>query len=163
MVIGVGPDQPFPWLIAYTAVHRAGAVAVPVNTRLAGAELRRILDHAEPTVVLASATTEAGEPWAEVAGASGLRVLATTGDDTGLVGTAPRRRLAPPAARRRRDRRHHVHLGHHRVPQGGGGAAPTPPEPSHRRPEWNGLGFMTASPFSTTSGALLVHGPMRGD
>jgi acyl-CoA synthetase (AMP-forming)/AMP-acid ligase II len=26
---------------------------------------------------------------------------------------------------------------------------------------WNGLGFMSSSPFSTTSGALLVHGPMR--
>jgi acyl-CoA synthetase (AMP-forming)/AMP-acid ligase II len=82
VVIGVGPDEPFPWLIAYTAVHRAGAVAVPVNTRLAGAELRRILDHAEPTVVLASASTDAGESWTGLAaGASGLRVLATTGDD----------------------------------------------------------------------------------
>ena len=27
---------------------------------------------------------------------------------------------------------------------------------------WNGLGFMTASPFSTTSGALLIYGPMSG-
>jgi acyl-CoA synthetase (AMP-forming)/AMP-acid ligase II len=26
---------------------------------------------------------------------------------------------------------------------------------------WNGLGFLTASPFTTTSGALLIHGPMR--
>ena len=34
--------------------------------------------------------------------------------------------------------------------------------PAARRPEWNGLGFMTASPFSTTSGALLVYGPMSG-
>jgi acyl-CoA synthetase (AMP-forming)/AMP-acid ligase II len=31
-----------------------------------------------------------------------------------------------------------------------------------RRAEWNGLGFVTCSPFSTTSGALLIYGPMRG-
>ena len=30
------------------------------------------------------------------------------------------------------------------------------------RADWNGLGFMTASPFSTTSGALLIYGPMSG-
>ena len=36
------------------------------------------------------------------------------------------------------------------------------PGPTGRTPDWNGLGFMTASPFSTTSGALLVYGPMSG-
>ena len=29
-------------------------------------------------------------------------------------------------------------------------------------PDWNGLGFVTSSPFSTTSGVLLVYGPMAG-
>ena len=53
-VIAIGPEEPFPWLIAYAAVHRAGAIAVPVSTRLAGPELAAILAHAEPTVVLAS-------------------------------------------------------------------------------------------------------------
>lgn len=38
-----------------------------------------------------------------------------------------------------------------------------PPADTDGRPAaWNGLGFMTSSPFSTTSGALLVYGPMRG-
>ena len=37
-----------------------------------------------------------------------------------------------------------------------------PPDPNGRQADWNGLGFMTSSPFSTTSGALLVYGPMRG-
>jgi acyl-CoA synthetase (AMP-forming)/AMP-acid ligase II len=35
------------------------------------------------------------------------------------------------------------------------------PSPT-RAPAWSGLGFLTASPFSTTSGALLVTGPMSG-
>ncbi len=163
VVIGVGPDEPFPWLVAYTAVHRTGAVAVPVNTRLAGAELRRILDHAEPTVVLASATTDAGEPWTDVAAdVSGLRLLATTGDDRGwsaLLHADATPLPTPPGDGETSDIMY---------TSGTTGSAKAVvvrhrlPDPSARRPEWNGLGFVTASPFSTTSGALLIHGPMRG-
>jgi acyl-CoA synthetase (AMP-forming)/AMP-acid ligase II len=36
----------FPWMITYTAIHKAGAVAVPSNTRLTANELRTILEHA---------------------------------------------------------------------------------------------------------------------
>jgi non-ribosomal peptide synthetase component F len=45
VIIAIDPDEPFPWLVAYAAVHRAGAVAVPVNTRLAAPELRAIVAH----------------------------------------------------------------------------------------------------------------------
>jgi acyl-CoA synthetase (AMP-forming)/AMP-acid ligase II len=34
------------WIVAYAAIHKAGAVAVPVNTRLTARELVTILDHA---------------------------------------------------------------------------------------------------------------------
>lgn len=37
----------FPWMISYSAIHKAGAVAVPTNTRLTPGELRTILGHAE--------------------------------------------------------------------------------------------------------------------
>ncbi len=37
-----------------------------------------------------------------------------------------------------------------------------PDQRTGREVRWNGLGFMTASPFSTTSGALLIYGPMSG-
>ena len=40
------------WMVAYSAAHKAGAVAVPTNTRLAGGELERMWEHAEPTAVL---------------------------------------------------------------------------------------------------------------
>jgi acyl-CoA synthetase (AMP-forming)/AMP-acid ligase II len=40
------------WIVAYAAVHKAGAVAVPTNTRLSEPELATILGHAEVSTVL---------------------------------------------------------------------------------------------------------------
>lgn len=166
VVIAVGPDEPFPWLIAYSAAHRAGAIAVPVNTRLAGPELRAILTHAEPMAVLASADTSIGVPWTDLTNQpDGPRLVAITTAGRGTLDwsslfdadSSP----LPPAA------------------DGGGsmdimytsGTTGAPkavvvrhPDPDSAGPpaDWNGLGFLTSSPFSTTSGALLVHGPMRG-
>ena len=108
VVIGVGPDEPFPWLIAYTAVHRAGAVAVPVNTRLAGAELVAILDHAEPSVVLASATTDGGESWTDLVAEPRAPAAGHHRGETGTAGpccTADADGPPHAALRRRRRRR----------------------------------------------------------
>ena len=40
------------FMVAYSAVHKAGAVAVPTNTRLSESELARLLGHAEVAMVL---------------------------------------------------------------------------------------------------------------
>jgi acyl-CoA synthetase (AMP-forming)/AMP-acid ligase II len=40
------------WIVAYAAVHKAGAVAVPTNTRLSARELTAILGHAEVRALL---------------------------------------------------------------------------------------------------------------
>jgi fatty-acyl-CoA synthase len=40
------------FMVGYSAVHKAGAVAVPANTRLSEDELRRLLGHAEVAVIL---------------------------------------------------------------------------------------------------------------
>jgi acyl-CoA synthetase (AMP-forming)/AMP-acid ligase II len=163
VAIAIGPDEPFAWLIAYAAVHRAGAAAVPVNTRLVASELRRILSHAEPAVVLAgSGLGGAGWP-ALVRGLDGLRVVATTSGDVGTREWSsllhPDASTLPVAADGAETDIMYtsgttgspkaVVVRHERQQDGG------------RSPEWLGLGFMTSSPFPTTSGALLVHGPMR--
>ena len=67
VVICIGPDEPFPWLIAYAAVHRAGAVAVPVNTRLAGPELRRSSPTPSPPPSWPVRPPVAAMPWTELA------------------------------------------------------------------------------------------------
>lgn len=166
VVIAITPDEPFEWLISYVAVHRAGAVAVPVSTRLSGPELGAILAHAEPAGLLASAATESGVPWADLTvGFEGLRVMAVTGDAqavpafsellhpdasevTGPIDADGAKDImytsgttgAPKAVV---------------VPYGKG-------DGEWRPGQWSGLGFMTASPFSTTSGILLIDGPARG-
>jgi acyl-CoA synthetase (AMP-forming)/AMP-acid ligase II len=47
------------WVVAYAAVHKAGAVAVPTNTRLSTRELTVILGHAEVRALLTSAALQA--------------------------------------------------------------------------------------------------------
>lgn len=51
-------EEALRWMVGYSAIHKAGAVAVPTNTRFVDAELVRLFDHAEPKVVLAA--TELG-------------------------------------------------------------------------------------------------------
>jgi fatty-acyl-CoA synthase len=45
-------EEALRFMVAYSAVHKVGAVAVPTNTRLADSELCRLLGHAEAKVVL---------------------------------------------------------------------------------------------------------------
>ncbi len=45
-------EEALRFMVAYSAVHKAGAVAVPTNTRLTDGELERLLGHAEVRAVL---------------------------------------------------------------------------------------------------------------
>lgn len=172
VVIAINPDEPLAWLTTYVAVHRAGAVAVPLNTRLAAPELRAILAHAEPAAVLASPTTEDGAPWGElVAGVSGLRLTATTGGPAGTarsdevpidLATVSEPDATPPDRDPGAGWTDIMYTsGTTGRPKGVLVLQGSHPSPT-RAPAWSGLGFLTASPFSTTSGALLVTGPMSG-
>ena len=52
VAIVIGPDAPFDFLVAYSAAHKAGAVAVPLNTRLVARERDALLEHSGAKVVL---------------------------------------------------------------------------------------------------------------
>lgn len=45
------------WIVAYPAIHKAGAVAVPVNTRLTNRELVTVLGHAGVRAVITTGAT----------------------------------------------------------------------------------------------------------
>ena len=52
-------ERSLDWIVAYAAVHKAGAVAVPTNTRLSVPELVTILGHAEVVAMLTSSELRA--------------------------------------------------------------------------------------------------------
>jgi acyl-CoA synthetase (AMP-forming)/AMP-acid ligase II len=70
-------DHCLQWITAYAGIHKAGAVMVPVNTRLAVEEVLTILAHAEPRVVITNERLR--DATSEVEAALGLAgVLSTT-------------------------------------------------------------------------------------
>jgi acyl-CoA synthetase (AMP-forming)/AMP-acid ligase II len=52
-------DHCLQWITSYAAIHKAGGVMVPVNTRLSTGEVTAILNHAEPRAIV---TCDALEP-----------------------------------------------------------------------------------------------------
>lgn len=57
VAIHLPPHEPDRFLISYTAVHKAGAVAVPTSTRLVSRELGYVLGHAGAVVAISGSTT----------------------------------------------------------------------------------------------------------
>lgn len=53
VAIHLSHENALRWIVTYTAVHRAGAVAVPLNPRLASSEIASMLAHAGVNVVVA--------------------------------------------------------------------------------------------------------------
>jgi acyl-CoA synthetase (AMP-forming)/AMP-acid ligase II len=52
--IHLQPEHALRWLVSYSAAHRAGGVAVPMNPRLAPAEVAHVLTHSGAGVVVAA-------------------------------------------------------------------------------------------------------------
>jgi long-chain acyl-CoA synthetase len=162
VALAIGADEPLTWLVSYMAIHKAGGIAVPLNTRLQGPELNRILGHAQPAILLAGAPVLVRLPDL----ASAVTVVASTSVH---AGTIPWASLLHDDAS---DLDHRVRdddvadimytSGTTGEPKGvvilHSGLSTIDRVPS----SWLDLGFLSASPFSTTSGSLLVCGPMRG-
>jgi acyl-CoA synthetase (AMP-forming)/AMP-acid ligase II len=153
----IGNEEPLEWLVSYLAIHKAGAVAVPLLTRLGPSELARILSHAGASVVLCSDVQPE------------FRVVAPTVVTTAATGSLRWHDLLAPD-----DTDVQEVFGPDDVADimytSGTTGRPKGVVVRHRGlstiehvpSAWSGLGFISSSPFATTSGSLLVCGPVRG-
>lgn len=77
-------DRLVDFAVSYIAVHKAGAVAVPLGDRFAGRELDRVVAHAGAVAVLRSSDGLAGDPVPVLAGPDDVAEILYTSGTTGL-------------------------------------------------------------------------------
>jgi len=151
------------WIVAYAAIHKAGAVAVPTNVRLSEPELAAILGHAEvaavltdgsllPTVqavrdqvpslrVVVSADGDEVAPWDEVGAGdtSDFQVPRDVSDLADVMYTSGTTGLPKGIAVR------HSNLAM---------------IPNHE-PAWTGQGWIHGAPMFTFAGIAFIYNPMK--
>jgi acyl-CoA synthetase (AMP-forming)/AMP-acid ligase II len=153
--IYVAADDALRWIVAYAGVHKAGAVAVPLNTRLTRPELEALLAHAEAKAIvcspslapiadgLAAAVPSLAMtiPTDEVLSGDGstFQVPVSAGDLADIMYTSGTTGRAKGVAVRHRN----VAM----LPNG--------------LPEWNGTWWMHSSPLFTFAGIGFIYNPMK--
>lgn len=163
VALHIDTHEPCTWVIAYAAVHMAGAVAVPTNTRLAGSEIRVILGHAE----VAAAITSDPAGLAAAAPRSLRRLVATPG-------VRPAGRAVPweavlsddsgefQVARRADDLADVMYTsGTTGRPKGVAVRHANASMLPHGEPSFTGDGWLHSSPLFTFAGLAFVYTPMK--
>ncbi len=168
--IHLHPELALRWLVSYSAAHRAGGVAVPMNPRLAPAEVAHVLTHSGARAVVADGDLVASD--LEVAGA---RVLALV--DAGAGGGSPVTdgdRLLAWGSATAGDRSHFqaprepddladilYTSGTTGRPKGVAVRHSNGSMIANVEPNWSGGGWLHSSPLFTFAGIALVYTPMK--
>ncbi len=154
------------FIVTYSAVHKLGAVSVPMNNRLSPPEARGILEHAEPTAIVASGSLQPGI--APLLGTLPSLTLVATVDGAGSEEALDIEELKAAD-----DAPIHEPLADEDLadvmytsgttgrPKGvtvrHGNVALLP----NTRPEWHGSSWLTATPVFTLAGLGFIYNPMK--
>jgi acyl-CoA synthetase (AMP-forming)/AMP-acid ligase II len=165
VAIDLEAGQIIDFIVAYAAVHKIGAVSVPMNNRLSPPEVRAILEQAEVTAVVCSGAFEdAVAPlWGSLAS---LTVVATVGPSHGQfpdledVKSADATAIQVPLDET--DLADVMYTsGTTGTPRGvvvrHGNIALLP----NALPSWSGLKWLTATPVFTFAGLGFIYNPMK--
>ncbi|MGD0882306.1 MAG: AMP-binding protein [Acidimicrobiales bacterium] len=159
-------DDVLHWIVTYSAVHKLGGVAVPLNNRLSPPEVHGILDHAEVTAVVASASY-GGSLVPSVGSVPSLSSLVLVGG-SGIDGAVDFEDVmagddSPVQAPLSGDDLADIMYtsGTTGRPKGVAVRHDQVAKVPNQLPEWQGTGWLTASPVFTFAGLGFIHNPMK--
>jgi acyl-CoA synthetase (AMP-forming)/AMP-acid ligase II len=172
--IHLHPELALRWLVSYSAIHRAGGVAVPMSPRLAPAEVTHVLSHSGARVVVADGELVANDLQA---GSEGLVALIDAGAEgsvarpEGSTSTVPLLgwnelvagdRSSFQAPRADEDLADILYTsGTTGRPKGVAVRHSNGSMVGNVEPNWSGAGWLHASPLFTFAGIALVYTPMK--
>jgi acyl-CoA synthetase (AMP-forming)/AMP-acid ligase II len=160
-------DEALRWIVAYAAVHKAGAVAVPTNTRLTLPELVTILGHAEVrAVVTCSALLDTARAVADAVPSLQLVIAAggTGGHDSvldydALLSADPSDVQVPRTVDDLADIMYTS--GTTGLPKGVAVRHRNLAMIPNHEPQWTGGGWIHGAPMFTFAGIAFIYNPMK--